>query len=60
MKTLNTILIVLLIGSCTNEKPRSIAREKADLLLEKIGKCTFNCRVSTTDILSSLDYYNSL
>lgn len=38
MKTLNTILIVLLIGSCTNEKPRSIAREKADLLLEKIGK----------------------
>lgn len=29
-------------------------------LLENIGKCTFNCRVSTTDILSSLDYYNSL
>lgn len=29
-------------------------------LLESIGKCTFNCRVSTTDILSSLDYYNSL
>jgi len=29
-------------------------------LLENIGKCTFNCRVSTQDILSSLDYYNSL
>ncbi len=29
-------------------------------LLEKIGKCNFNCRVSTADILSSLDYYNSL
>lgn len=29
-------------------------------LLETIGKCTFNCRVSTSDILSSLDYYNSL
>jgi len=29
-------------------------------LLETIGKCTFNCRVSNADILSSLDYYNSL
>ncbi|MFW0717818.1 3-dehydroquinate synthase [Pedobacter sp. N23S346] len=29
-------------------------------LLETTGKCTFNCRVSTGDILSSLDYYNSL
>ncbi|MBO9672088.1 MAG: 3-dehydroquinate synthase [Sphingobacteriaceae bacterium] len=29
-------------------------------LLESTGKCTFNCRVSTADILSSLDYYNSL
>jgi len=29
-------------------------------LLESIGKCTFNCRVITADILSSLDYYNSL
>ncbi|MGQ7855368.1 3-dehydroquinate synthase [Pedobacter sp. WC2501] len=29
-------------------------------LLETTGKCTFNCRVSTADILSSLDYYNSL
>lgn len=29
-------------------------------LLETTGKCTFNCRVSTSDILSSLDYYNSL
>nr|WP_199157170.1 3-dehydroquinate synthase [Pedobacter sp. ASV2] len=29
-------------------------------LLENIGKCTFNCRVSTADILGSLDYYNSL
>jgi len=29
-------------------------------LLEKTGKCTFNCRVSNNDILSSLEYYNSL
>ena len=29
-------------------------------LLDKIGKCTFNCRVTTADILSSLVYYNSL
>lgn len=29
-------------------------------LLETTGKCAFNCRVSTTDILSSLDYYNNL
>jgi len=29
-------------------------------LLENIGKCTFNCRVSSVDILRSLDYYNSL
>ncbi|WP_421944132.1 3-dehydroquinate synthase [Pedobacter sp.] len=29
-------------------------------LLETTGKCTFNCRVSTADILRSLDYYNSL
>ncbi|TDG36543.1 3-dehydroquinate synthase [Pedobacter changchengzhani] len=29
-------------------------------LLETIGKCTFNCRVSKADILSSLDYYNNL
>jgi 3-dehydroquinate synthase len=29
-------------------------------LLETTGKCTFNCRVSTADILGSLDYYNSL
>lgn len=29
-------------------------------LLDKIGKCTYNCRVTTDDILSSLNYYNSL
>ena len=29
-------------------------------LLEKIGHCTFNCRVTTADILSSLAYYNNL
>ncbi|MDN3588596.1 3-dehydroquinate synthase [Pedobacter aquatilis] len=29
-------------------------------LLEKQGKCTYNCRVTNADILSSLDYYNSL
>jgi len=29
-------------------------------LLENIGKCTFNCRVSRSDILNSLNYYNSL
>lgn len=29
-------------------------------LLDKIGHCTFNCRVTNSDILSSLDYYNSL
>lgn len=29
-------------------------------LLEKIGKCTFNCRVTNDDIKSSLNYYNSL
>ena len=29
-------------------------------LLERIGHCTFNCRVTATDILSSLNYYNSL
>lgn len=29
-------------------------------LLDKIGKCTFNCRVTTADILSSLTYYNNL
>ncbi len=27
-------------------------------LLEKIGHCTFNCKVSQTDILESLKYYN--
>ncbi len=29
-------------------------------LLEKIGSCTFNCRVTEADILNSLNYYNSL
>lgn len=29
-------------------------------LLEKIGKCTFNCRVADVDIFESLKYYNSL
>lgn len=29
-------------------------------LLEKIGQCTYNCRVTNADILSSLTYYNSL
>lgn len=29
-------------------------------LLETTGKCTYNCRVSTADILNSLEYYNSL
>ncbi|MEJ5995891.1 3-dehydroquinate synthase [Pedobacter sp. Du54] len=29
-------------------------------LLDRIGKCTFNCRVTTADILSSLAYYNNL
>lgn len=29
-------------------------------LLDKIGTCSFNCRVTTSDILSSLSYYNSL
>lgn len=29
-------------------------------LLESIGKCTFNCRVANSDILKSLEYYNSL
>ena len=29
-------------------------------LLDKIGKCTFNCRVTNDDIKSSLNYYNSL
>lgn len=38
MKIINTILVAFLIGSCTNKQPRSVAREKADLLLEKIGK----------------------
>ncbi len=29
-------------------------------LLEKIGACAFNCRVTEADILNSLTYYNSL
>jgi len=29
-------------------------------LLDQIGKCTFNCRVTTDDILGSLTYYNNL
>ena len=29
-------------------------------LLDTIGKCTFNCRVTTSDILDSLNYYNTL
>ena len=29
-------------------------------LLEKIGHCTYNCRVSKADIFSSLKYYNTL
>lgn len=29
-------------------------------LLEKIGHCTFNCRVTSEDILASLVYYNNL
>jgi 3-dehydroquinate synthase len=29
-------------------------------LLDKIGTCTFNCRVTTKDILESLIYYNNL
>lgn len=29
-------------------------------LLEEIGRCTFNCRVTTDDILGSLTYYNNL
>ncbi len=29
-------------------------------LLEKIGHCTFNCKVTDKDILESFNYYNSL
>jgi len=29
-------------------------------LLSKIGACDFNCRVSATAILESLEYYNNL
>jgi len=29
-------------------------------LLEKIGHCTFNCKVTDKDILASLNYYNNL
>ena len=29
-------------------------------LLENVGKCTFNCRVTNDDIKSSFNYYNSL
>lgn len=29
-------------------------------LLDKIGHCTYNCKVTNTDILDSLTYYNSL
>ena len=29
-------------------------------LLDKIGHCTYNCKVTDTDILDSLTYYNSL
>ncbi len=29
-------------------------------LLDQIGRCTFNCRVTTDDILGSLVYYNNL
>ena len=29
-------------------------------LLESIGKCTYNCRVSESDVISSMEYYNSL
>lgn len=29
-------------------------------LLDAIGKCTFNCRVTTNDILGSFAYYNNL
>ncbi len=29
-------------------------------LLNKIGECAFNCRVTKDDILNSLNYYNSL
>ena len=29
-------------------------------LLDKIGECAFNCRVTKADILSSLTYYNNL
>lgn len=29
-------------------------------LLEKIGHCTFNCKVTDKDIIESLDYYNRL
>jgi 3-dehydroquinate synthase len=28
-------------------------------LLEEIGKCTFNCKVSTSDVMASFDYFNS-
>lgn len=28
-------------------------------LLEAIGTCTFNCRVSETDVIESMNYYNS-
>lgn len=27
-------------------------------LLQSIGKCTYNCRVSESDIVESLEYYN--
>lgn len=29
-------------------------------LLEKIGQCTYNCKVTNTDMLESFKYYNSL
>lgn len=29
-------------------------------LLDKIGQCTYNCKVTDADILESLNYYNSL
>lgn len=38
MKKISSVIIVLGLFSCVNKQPLSLAREKADLLLEKIGK----------------------
>ena len=58
-KQISLLLILsLLLLACNNNDKKNEEGHILFSLLEKIGHCTFNCKVNQTDILESLTYYN--